>query len=128
MFERLFGNRDQDPAVADRTPPGQYQTDKFPVLHYGSVPHTDLATWDFKVYGEVDSPFTLTWDQFQGLPRKSVETDIHCVTRWTKLDTTWEGVPIQDDPGAGRRPAERHPRRLARGAGLHRQRPAVRPR
>ena len=95
MFERLFGNRDQDPAVASRIPPGQYRTEKFPVLHYGSVPHTDLATWDFKVWGEVDAPFTLTWDQFKALPRKTVNTDIHCVTRWSKLDTTWEGVPIQ---------------------------------
>ena len=96
MFERLFGSREQDAAVADRIPPGQYQTTKFPVLHYGSVPHTDLATWDFKVWGEVDSPFTLTWTQFKELPRKTVHTDIHCVTRWTKLDTTWEGVPIQE--------------------------------
>ena len=95
MFERLFGNRTADPAVAERVPPGQYVTTKFPVLHYGSVPKTNLATWDFKVYGEVDSPFTLTWDQFKALPRKTVNTDIHCVTRWSKLDTTWEGVPIQ---------------------------------
>src|SRR6185312_14853496 len=82
-------------AVADRIPPGQYRTEKFPVLHYGSVPKTDLATWDFKVYGLVGAPFTLTWDQYKALPRKTVGTDIHCVTRWTKLDTTWEGVPIQ---------------------------------
>ena len=95
MFERLFGSGEKDPAVAERIPPGQYKTDKFPVLHYGSVPRVDLATWDFKVYGEVDSPFTLTWDQFKALPRKTVKTDIHCVTRWTKLDTVWEGVPIQ---------------------------------
>ena len=96
MFERLFGSREQDAAVADRIPPGQYRTTKFPVLHYGSVPHTDLATWDFKVWGEVDTPLTLTWEQFKALPRKTVATDIHCVTRWTKLDTTWEGVPIQE--------------------------------
>ena len=51
-----------DPATAARIPPGQYKTEKFPVLHYGSVPRTDLATWDFKVFGEVDSPFTLTWE------------------------------------------------------------------
>jgi DMSO/TMAO reductase YedYZ molybdopterin-dependent catalytic subunit len=96
MFERLFGTREMDSAIADRIPPGQYKTDKFPVLHYGSVPHTDLATWDFRVFGQVDAPFTLTWDQFKALPRKSVHTDIHCVTRWSKLDTTWEGVPIQE--------------------------------
>jgi DMSO/TMAO reductase YedYZ molybdopterin-dependent catalytic subunit len=95
LYERLFGNKERDAAVADRIPPGQYRTEKFPVLHYGSVPKTDLATWDFKVYGLIDSPFTLTWDQFKALPRKTVGTDIHCVTRWTKLDTTWEGVPIQ---------------------------------
>ena len=96
-----------DPAVAERIPPGQYKTEKFPVLHYGSVPHTDLATWDFKVWGEVDAPFTLTWEQFKELPRKTVQTDIHCVTRWSKLDTTWEGVPDPDDPRDGRRPTER---------------------
>jgi DMSO/TMAO reductase YedYZ molybdopterin-dependent catalytic subunit len=96
MFERLFGGKTQDPAVAGRIPPGQYRTEKFPVLHYGSTPKTDLATWDFKVFGEVDSPFSLTWAEFKALPRKTVQTDIHCVTRWTKLDTTWEGVPIQE--------------------------------
>ena len=96
MFERIFGNQSQDPAVMDRIPPGQYRTEKFPVLHYGSVPSTDLGTWDFRIYGEVDAPFTLTWEQFKTLPRKTVETDIHCVTRWSKLDTVWEGVAIQE--------------------------------
>ena len=95
MYERLFGNKERDAAVADRIPPGQYRTEKFPVLHYGSVPKADLASWDFRVYGEVDSPFTLTWAEFKALPRKTVATDIHCVTRWTRLDTTWEGVPIR---------------------------------
>jgi DMSO/TMAO reductase YedYZ molybdopterin-dependent catalytic subunit len=96
MFERLFGRPEQDPAVAARIPPGQYRTDKFPVLHYGSVPRADLATWDFRVFGQVDAPFTLSWEQFKALPRTTVHTDIHCVTRWTKLDTDWEGVPIQE--------------------------------
>src|SRR5215211_975102 len=71
MFEGLFGRKRDDAAVADRIPPGQYRTEKFPVLHYGSVPHTELATWDFRVWGEVDNPFTLTWDQFKALPRKT---------------------------------------------------------
>ena len=96
MFERIFGNQSQDPAVMDRIPPGQFRTEKFPVLHYGSVPSTDLATWDFKVFGEVDAPFTLTWEQFKTLPRKTDKTDSHCVTRWSKLDTVWEGVAIQE--------------------------------
>jgi DMSO/TMAO reductase YedYZ molybdopterin-dependent catalytic subunit len=96
MFERLFGNREMDASVASRMPPGQYLTEKFPVLHYGSVPKVDLSRWDLKVYGLVDNPLTLTWDEFKALPRKTVQTDIHCVTRWTKLDTTWEGVPIQE--------------------------------
>jgi DMSO/TMAO reductase YedYZ molybdopterin-dependent catalytic subunit len=96
MFERLFGTTTQDPALKDRIPPGQYKTEKFPVLHYGSVPRTDLKTWDFRVFGQVDNPFTLTWDQFKALPRKTVHTDVHCVTRWSKLDTDWEGVPIQE--------------------------------
>ena len=95
MLDRLMGKQ-ADPAVAARIPPGQYKTDKFPVLHYGSIPSTDLATWDFRVFGEVDSPFTLTWADFKALPRKQVTTDIHCVTRWTKLDTVWEGVAIQE--------------------------------
>jgi DMSO/TMAO reductase YedYZ molybdopterin-dependent catalytic subunit len=96
MHERLFGSKTRDPELAARIPPGQYRTEKFPVLHYGSTPKTDLASWDFKVFGEVDSPFGLTWTEFKTLPRKTVQTDIHCVTRWTKLDTTWEGVPIQE--------------------------------
>src|ERR1039457_4343115 len=96
MLERFFGWKPDDPAIAERIPPGQYRTEKFPVLHYGSTPKTELATWDFKVFGEVDSPFTITWTEFKALPRKTVQTEIHCVTRWTKLDTTWEGVPIQE--------------------------------
>ena len=96
MLERLMGGRKLDDATKARVPPGQYVTEKFPVLHYGSVPRVDLATWDFRVWGDVDSPFTLTWDQYKALPRKTVETDIHCVTRWSKLGTAWEGVAIQE--------------------------------
>ena len=56
MIDRLFGGKPMDPAIAERIPPGQYKTDKFPVLHYGSVPHTDLATWDFRVFGAGRQP------------------------------------------------------------------------
>ena len=95
MLDRLLHKAPADPAIAERIPPGQYLTEKFPVLHYGSTPRTDLAKWDFKVFGLVDSPFRITWDEFTALPRKQVLTDIHCVTRWSKLDTAWEGVAIQ---------------------------------
>ncbi|MGH2407345.1 MAG: sulfite oxidase-like oxidoreductase [Candidatus Limnocylindrales bacterium] len=95
MLDRLLGGTKLNDAQKQRVPPGQYVTEKWPVLHYGSVPHTDLATWDFRVYGEVENPFTFHWDELKLMPRKTVHTDIHCVTRWTKLDTDFEGVPIQ---------------------------------
>ncbi len=95
MSDRLFGAPGGGPDLAKRTPPGQYLTEKFPVLHYGSIPPVDLATWDFRVFGLVGSPVTLGWEQLRALPRKEVRADIHCVTRWSKLDTSWEGVPIR---------------------------------
>jgi DMSO/TMAO reductase YedYZ molybdopterin-dependent catalytic subunit len=91
-----MGGTKVDEETRRRVPPGQYVTEKFPVLHYGSVPRVDLSRWDLRVWGDVDSPFDLSWDQFKALPRKTVSTDIHCVTRWSKLGTTWEGVAIQE--------------------------------
>jgi DMSO/TMAO reductase YedYZ molybdopterin-dependent catalytic subunit len=79
-----------DPA---RLPPGQYLTVKWPVLHAGSVPDVDLTTWDFRVWGEVDEPLRLSWDEFAELPAVEVTQDIHCVTRWSRFDTTFRGVP-----------------------------------
>ncbi len=78
-----------DPA---RLPPGQYLTEKWPVLHAGDVPRTDLATWEFRVWGEVEEPLTLTWDEFDGLPKSENVQDIHCVTRWSRFDTRFRGV------------------------------------
>jgi DMSO/TMAO reductase YedYZ molybdopterin-dependent catalytic subunit len=78
-----------DPA---RLPPGQYLTEKWPVLHAGSVPRTDLATWDFRVWGEVEQPLTLSWDDFRTLPATEITLDIHCVTRWSRFDTSFRGV------------------------------------
>ncbi len=95
MLGRLIGRAPLTDEQKKRVPPGQYVTEKFPVLHYGSVPRIDLARWDLRVYGEVDNPFTFTWAEYQRFPRKTVHTDIHCVTRWTKLDTDFEGVAIQ---------------------------------
>ena len=84
-----------DAATASRIPPGQVLTGKFPVLQFGRVPeYPDLSRWDFRVFGAVEAPFTLNWGEFRQLPSESATLDIHCVTRWSKLDTTWEGVPF----------------------------------
>jgi DMSO/TMAO reductase YedYZ molybdopterin-dependent catalytic subunit len=95
VINRLLGGPKLDDAQKARVPPGQYVTPKWPVLHYGSVPRADLATWDFKVWGEIENPFTVTWREFTQMPRKSVHCDVHCVTRWTRLDMDFSGVPIQ---------------------------------
>ena len=78
-----------------RLPPGQALTLKFPVLHYGSVPLFNPATWDFRAWGEVEEEKHWTWDEFNRLPRTKVMMDIHCVTRWSKADTLWEGVSVR---------------------------------
>jgi DMSO/TMAO reductase YedYZ molybdopterin-dependent catalytic subunit len=78
-----------DPA---RLPPGQYLTEKWPVLHAGDVPRVDLATWDLRVWGEVEQPLTLTWDDLRALPSSELTLDIHCVTRWSRFDTSFRGV------------------------------------
>jgi len=81
---------------AGRLPPGQSLTQKFPVLHYGGVPGFDPATWKFRIWGEVVNPVTFNWEEFSRLPRRKVVMDIHCVTRWSKFDTEWEGVAVKD--------------------------------
>ena len=79
--------------LQERVPPGQVLTDKFPVLQFGRVPdYGDLSGWDFRVWGEVEEPFTLRWAELRALPIVERTLDIHCVTRWSKLDTRWEGV------------------------------------
>lgn len=83
-------------APADRIPPGQVVTQKFPVLHYGSVPSTDLATWDLGVFGLVEEPLRYTYNDILAMPRQRMVVDIHCVTGWSKLDTVWEGVKFRD--------------------------------
>jgi len=87
--EKKVADAGYDPA---RLPPGQYLTDKWPVLHAGSVPQTDLESWDFKVFGEVENPVTLSWEELQALPSKEIELDIHCVTRWSRFDARFRGV------------------------------------
>ena len=76
----------------ERLPPGQYLTDKWPVLHAGAVPQVDLKTWDFRVFGEVENPIRLTWEELQAFPAREISIDIHCVTRWSRFDTGFRGV------------------------------------
>ena len=122
---------------APRVPPGQYLTDRFPVLHAGVVPDVDLATWDFTVGGLVAEERRWSWDEFRALPGEEIVTDIHCVTKWSKLDTSWEGVPVQrlwdqieaaagGDPRADpcvprlhRQPPDRRPAAAAQPLGPH---------
>ena len=78
-----------------RLPSGQSLTLKFPVLHYGPVPPFNPALWDFRLWGEVEEEKRWTWEQFNQLPRTSLLMDIHCVTRWSKFDTRWEGVSVR---------------------------------
>ncbi len=85
-----------DPDIAARIPPGQTLTEKWPVLHYGGVPREDLAKWSFRIFGLVEEPVTLNWQQFMALPHRSYHNDIHCVTHWTKLNNDWEGVPFEE--------------------------------
>src|SRR3989442_15143403 len=94
FFRRKLNEREQ--AVADRLPPGQYLTEKWPVLHYGNVPRVDLATWSFALDGLVRKPVQLTYEEFKKLPRRTVKADVHCVTRWSLLDSTWAGVPVSE--------------------------------
>src|SRR3954462_15817717 len=79
-----------------RVPPGQYLTERFPVLTVGPNPDYDLASWDFSIFGEVENELTLSCDELQALPQRELTTDIHCVTRWSKLDTLWVGVPVSE--------------------------------
>jgi DMSO/TMAO reductase YedYZ molybdopterin-dependent catalytic subunit len=79
-----------------RLPPGQILTQKWPVLHHGTVPKVDLNVWDFRVFGLVHQPVRWTWNDFKTLPRVQVQSDIHCVTRWSRFDNLWEGVSIRE--------------------------------
>ena len=96
MLSSFFNRKLQENTKRDegRLPPGQALTNKFPVLHYGPVPHFNPATWDLRVFGEVVQDVRWTWDEFNQLPRTRLTMDIHCVTRWSKFDTVWEGVSL----------------------------------
>jgi DMSO/TMAO reductase YedYZ molybdopterin-dependent catalytic subunit len=93
IISRGFRGRRQDVSPG-RVPSGQYVTRDFPVLSAGPTPHTPLDRWSFTIVGEVDEPRRWTWEQFRALPAEEVTRDIHCVTKWSKLDTMWRGVSI----------------------------------
>jgi DMSO/TMAO reductase YedYZ molybdopterin-dependent catalytic subunit len=96
FFDR---NREQlaNKGIEDaRLPPGQYLTERFPVLHVGDVPTYQPGDWDLKIFGLVDKPFTINLDELKSMPAVTLLTDIHCVTKWSKFDTTWKGVRVRD--------------------------------
>jgi DMSO/TMAO reductase YedYZ molybdopterin-dependent catalytic subunit len=85
-----------DPALADRVPPGQVLTEKWPVLTYGGTPRFDPSTWTLRCFGLVEHEVVWTWPEFLALPRVRVKSDIHCVTTWSRLDNEWAGVHIRE--------------------------------
>ena len=93
FFTRGFEGRRRDDAPEGRLPPGQYLTGGFPVLSAGPTPHTRLEEWTFAVEGGAE-PVRWSWNEFRALPSETVTVDIHCVTRWSKLDTAWEAVSV----------------------------------
>jgi DMSO/TMAO reductase YedYZ molybdopterin-dependent catalytic subunit len=93
IISRGFRGR-RPPVDPKRVPPGQYVETGFPVLSAGPTPHTPLDQWSFTIRGTVDVPRTWTWKELAALPHETVTVDIHCVTKWTKLDTVWTGVSI----------------------------------
>jgi DMSO/TMAO reductase YedYZ molybdopterin-dependent catalytic subunit len=94
FIARGFRGRNARSSEAQRLPPGQYETKDFPVLSTGPTPRTPLAKWDFTIRDGNGRSARWSWDEFQSLPRETPRVDIHCVTKWSKLDTTWEGVSV----------------------------------
>jgi len=88
--------KESRPEGGGRVPPGQRVVDGWPVLSYGLVPKIDLATWEFRISGEVEDEVTFTWLEFMALPKTTITSDVHCVTAWSKLDNAWEGVAFRE--------------------------------
>ena len=104
LFQGKRDNQDND-----RIPPGQYLERGFPVLSYGPTPQVDTADWSLTIDGLVEHEITLTWDDLLALPHVEKKTDIHCVTRWSKLDTVWQGVSLDElFSRAGMKPEATH--------------------
>jgi DMSO/TMAO reductase YedYZ molybdopterin-dependent catalytic subunit len=93
-LSRGFRGRRRADVDPTRVPPGQYLVDDFPVLSAGPTPHVGFDEWTFSITGAVDAPASWSWEEFLALPSEEVRTDIHCVTKWSKVDTVWRGVSI----------------------------------
>src|SRR5262249_34366633 len=89
-------NEDASPTAKPRLPPGQVLTAKWPVLTYGDTPRVNRETWSFRCYGLVEEEVSWTWSEFLALPRVTIQSDIHCVTRWSRYDNRWEGVSASE--------------------------------
>ena len=88
--------KEAEAQTGHRLPPGQSLTERFPVLHYGpTATYRNLDNWDLRIFGLVEQERVWSWAEFNELPRTTVTMDIHCVTRWSKLDTLWEGVSLK---------------------------------
>lgn len=107
MFGGLFGNRGRAEERnierygmredgRPRLPPGQSLTEKWPVLHYGGIPRITLETWQFRVWGLVEEEKHFSWQEMMALPQAQMVNDVHCVTRWSKFDNQWDGVPLME--------------------------------
>src|SRR5262245_9087957 len=94
FISRGFRGRRQQGDLSGRLPPGQFLESGFPVLSAGPTPHTPLDRWDFSIVGEVTAPRRWTWAEFSALAHEPITADIHCVTKWSKLETHWEGVSL----------------------------------
>ncbi|WIG57681.1 MAG: oxidoreductase, molybdopterin binding protein [Ktedonobacterales bacterium] len=113
-LSRLFGQKqtsaptEKRPDGRDRLPPGQYHTKKWPILSYEKTPRFDPTSYQFKVWGAVENPIQLTWDELLALPRTTLTTDFHCVTTWSRYDNEWEGVHIREILGRVKPTSEAH--------------------
>jgi DMSO/TMAO reductase YedYZ molybdopterin-dependent catalytic subunit len=94
FVSRAFRGHPHGEAPAGRLPPGQHAVNDYPVLSAGPTPRTPLSDWSFSITGEIDEPKRWTWDEFRALPTETTTQDIHCVTKWSKLDTVWQGVSV----------------------------------
>jgi DMSO/TMAO reductase YedYZ molybdopterin-dependent catalytic subunit len=94
FISRGFRGKRRDAASSSRVPPGQHLVNDFPVLSAGPTPRGSLSEWTFSIVGEVDEPKRWTWEEFRKLPSETFTVDIHCVTKWSKLDTSWTGVSL----------------------------------